>query len=383
MIIFIGLFSGVIYSIIVGGYYFYWKKIPLFVYSEKHNYTPQKAAIIIPARNEENNIEKCINSILQNEILPNITVEIIVIDDHSTDKTPQVLASFGPSVTVLQLKEYIEKNNLQNLNSYKKTGIEWAVRHSQADIILMTDADCIVPTDWIRNTVQYFELHTNTQCLAGAVNFTFNQQIITQFQALDFCGMMGVTGAGIISGLSEIGNGANLAFRKSAFDAVNGYAGVKKYASGDDVFLIQKIATQFQKGVSFLKIKNHSVKTTPMYDFSSFWQQRLRWATKNNAYEKPYIPIILGYIFIFCNAIIICLLSTLFCPCLGVAGLIMLSLKYITDRLFLAKMSHFFNQPSLMKKYFLIQCFHIFYIVRIGWESLFKKEYQWKGRTTS
>ena len=80
-------------------------------------------SIIIPARNESANIEKCIQSILAQ---PYPLYEILVVDDHSTDDTPLLVKQFAeeyPQIQLIHLKDYLGG---ESTNSYKKKAIEIA-----------------------------------------------------------------------------------------------------------------------------------------------------------------------------------------------------------------------------------------------------------------
>lgn len=84
-------------------------------------------------------------------------------------------------------------------------------------------------------------------------------------------------------------NGANLAYTKQAFEAVNGFHGIDGIASGDDMLLMHKIKQAFPAGISYLKSKDVIVQTAPMHSLSDFMNQRIRWASKSDKYnDKKY-----------------------------------------------------------------------------------------------
>ncbi len=128
ILLFIGYSSLIIY------YWLAWKSIPDYKPSVTE---PQiKISIIIPARNEEENIGTLLAA-LQQQTYPANLLEIIVVDDHSTDGTVKVVQQFS-SVRLLQLKE-------DNINSYKKKAIETGIAAATGELIVTTDADCIPP----------------------------------------------------------------------------------------------------------------------------------------------------------------------------------------------------------------------------------------------
>ena len=138
---------------------------------------------------------------------------------------------------------------------------------------------------------------------------------------------MGVTGAGIYGRFMNMCNGANLAYEKRAFYAVEGFNGIDKIASGDDMLLLQKMAKHFPNQVGFLKNKNATVLTNAKPDLKSFYQQRIRWASKSGNYQELQILFILALVFFF----FFCIVFNLFLLC-GLSSYILL-LDYLTSQI--------------------------------------------------
>jgi glycosyltransferase involved in cell wall biosynthesis len=94
-----------------------WKEIPVFEITENANQNFPVISIIIAARNEEKNIGKCIQSIID-QTYPSDKFEILVTDDHSADQTVPVIESFQKeNIKILHLADFVSD---QNINSYKK-----------------------------------------------------------------------------------------------------------------------------------------------------------------------------------------------------------------------------------------------------------------------
>ena len=112
-------------------------------------------SIIIPARNEEANIEKCIRSIVQNNY-PADLFEIIVVDDFSSDKTSLVVQNLQQQFLNLRL---IQLKNIAGsiINSYKKKAIETGIYQSSFEWIVTTDADCVIPCRLIKSRLWKIE----------------------------------------------------------------------------------------------------------------------------------------------------------------------------------------------------------------------------------
>jgi len=343
-------------------YFFNWKSIP--VWEIPNDFSPQtKITILIPARNEAANIQACIQAIL-NQKYPSHLFEIIVIDDHSEDETATLVQEFqAPNVQVLFLKDFIKNRN--EVQAFKKKAIEIGVENSTGDLIISTDADCIVPENWLNLIVSFYEKH-QLKFIAAPVNFYKEKSLFEKFQSLDFIGMMGVTGAGIHGKFINMCNGANLAYEKKAFYEVDGFNGIDKVASGDDMLLLQKIAKRFPNQIAFLKNKNATVLTK---------------AKPSGDYQEFQIVFTLALVFFFCTSIVFnFFLFPFFFETIGWVFLTQILIKTIVDFFYLRHMASFFQRKDLMKIFFPAQVFHIIYIFVIGLLANLVKEYNWKGR---
>ncbi len=358
-------------------YFLNWKAIP--IWEIPTHFSPQtKITILIPARNESANIQACIQSIL-NQKYPSQLFEILVIDDHSEDDTAALVQQFRISnVQVLPLKDFV--TNRKELQSFKKKAIEIGIGKSTGDLIISTDADCIVPPNWLNYLVSFYE-KGQYKFIAAPVNFHEEDSLFEKFQSLDFLGMMGVTGAGIHGRFMNMCNGANLAYEKKAFYDVDGFNGIDKIASGDDMLLLQKMAKYFPSQIGFLKNKNATVLTNAKPDLKSFAQQRIRWASKSGNYQELQILFILALVFFFCVSIVFnFFLLPFFWEKIGWVFLTQLFIKTVVDFFYLNHLATFFQRKDLMKIFFPAQVFHIIYIFVIGLLANVVKEYNWKGR---
>jgi cellulose synthase/poly-beta-1,6-N-acetylglucosamine synthase-like glycosyltransferase len=365
-----------------------WRALPKGVLPE--DFDPKNTlSILIPARNEADRIEACLQSILETDY-PNHLLEIIVLDDFSEDETLRGVQQFsekiehtGLSIRCLQLAEHLPAEARFTAN--KKKALELGVAQTTGPIILTTDADCVVLKNWLRHIAHAFE-QPKTQMVCAPVVFHRERQVLQHFQSLDFLGMMGITGAGYQMGWHQMANGANLAFRQSAFENVNGYQGNQHLASGDDMFLVQKIAQKWPGSVQFLKNKDAAVRTEAMPDLRSFWQQRLRWGTKNAAMPNWPQRISLLLVFVFCWSIWLNLALALSDVATGRFPenlwvlLFQFSVKAFFDYIFLAEMCRFFNRRDLLRWFWPSFFLHTAYIPALGLASLFLKKYVWKGR---
>jgi cellulose synthase/poly-beta-1,6-N-acetylglucosamine synthase-like glycosyltransferase len=354
-----------------------WKNLPFFKNTEG---SPPKTfiSVLIPARNEADNILPCLKAIL-NGNYPKDLFEIIVIDDHSDDATPQ-LVEVHPSANVrlIELKNYVK---LADNQPFKKRAIEAAIGESKGNLIVTTDGDCIAPPDWLSLIAAFYE-QSGKRFIAAPVNFYDEKTAFERFQSLDYIGMMGVTGAGVAGRFTNMCNGANLAYEKALFHEVGGFRGIDHVASGDDMLLMQKIARFYPDALGFLKNPDATVLTKAKPTIADFMSQRLRWASKSSSYTEVFTVLQLVMVFAFCWNIVLSLCLSIIC---GIPAwllfLFQFILKSIADYFFLRTMARFFKREDLLHPFLPPQFLHIMYIIVVGSLANFKKTYQWKGRT--
>lgn len=355
------------YSCLIIYYWQAWVAIPGYIVADK-NYQ-LRISVIIPARNEENNIGHLLEA-LQKQTYPASLFEVIVVDDHSTDKTAESVRQF-PLVKLVQLKE-------DNLNSYKKKAIETGIAAASGELIVATDADCIPPGNWLQ-TIASFKEDKKSVFIAAPVVINCNTSVLQMFQAMDFMVLQGITAAVVYKKKMPMCNGANLAYERKAFDEVNGFTGIDHIASGDDMLLMHKIWKKNPGKVHYLKSKEAIVSTQPEKNWRAFFNQRIRWASKARIYEDKRIFPVLLLVYLLNLSFLILFATGFFCPAywLYLAGLWIA--KTVVELPFFMSLSKFFNKQWANKLFFFFQPLHIFYTIVSGLFSQFGK-YEWKGR---
>lgn len=328
--------------------------------------------VLIPARNEEKNIATCLQS-MQQLNYPQALVEIIVIDDFSEDNTAVVVQQFS-TVKLVQLKDSIT----QRINSYKKKAIEVGIQHSTGDYIVTTDADCIVPANWLRNFAWMIQ-QRQSEFIAAPVAMKEESSFIKLFQSLDFLSLQGITAASVGAGFHSMCNGANLCYSKKAFAAVNGFKDVDHIASGDDMLLMYKIQQQFPGKVQYCFSSESIVRTNPVETVKDFFRQRIRWASKADKYNDKRIFWVLLLVYLFNFFLLTLFIAGFFQPEIWILLVGSLFIKTIVELFFLIPVARFFKKELLLLWFPVMQPFHIVYTVVAGWLGKFGT-YEWKGR---
>lgn len=343
-----------------------------------NSYEPSlKLSIIIAARNEAHNVQALLKS-LQNQNYPKALFEVILIDDYSKDQTVQKAKMLRwNQLRILKLADILAE---RPTNAFKKKAIETGIQHAQHPIILTTDADCIAPTNWLRTMTFSYE-STSHKIITGPVAFHRPKNLLGQFQILEFAGTMLATLAGIKSKKMHSGNGANLMYSKAIFESVGGFDGNEHHASGDDLFLIHKIADLNPNSVGFVKHKEAQIFTEPKHTLQGFWRQRIRWGTKSSSY-KDYSLLAL-FALVFLNALLVVLSGfwAFFNPSFHYFSLVIFAFKFLADYRLLSTATKALGLSQSMR-YFLPSFFlYLAYIIAVGLGSLFLKNYEWKGRS--
>lgn len=365
LLFFIPLFFS--YSILILYYWRSWKAIPGFTVS---NQTPStRISVIIPARNEEENIGELLKA-LQQQTYPRNLFEIIVVDDHSTDKTAAIVTKF-PEVKLLQL-------NNDAINSYKKKAIEKAITATSFELIVTTDADCIPMPKWLQ-TIVSFRGATNAGFIVAPVVFNCNSSLLQVFQAMDFMVLQGITGASVDKKIHSMCNGANLAYERKLFYEVDGFDGIDHIASGDDMLLMHKIAKKYPGRIQYLKSADAIVATQPMLTWKQFFNQRVRWASKATFYDDKRIFWVLLLVYLFNLFFLVLLVAGFWNSYFWLLFLFAWICKTAIELPFFYSLSQFFNKQWAVKLFFVFQPLHIFYTIISGLLGQFGK-YEWKGR---
>jgi cellulose synthase/poly-beta-1,6-N-acetylglucosamine synthase-like glycosyltransferase len=399
MLTYITAFISILYAALIIYYRFAWCSIPDFIVSSRRQgFQPltglstnqpinqsTNLTIIIPARNEEQNIEDCINSILD-QSYPKELFEIIVVDDHSEDNTAAIVKKYAAqNVKLISLSDHVS----DRLNSYKKKAIEVAVAQASGTLIITTDADCFAPKDWLQTIAAFYE-EKKPAFIAAPVAIDCSMRFIEIFQALDFMTLQGITGAVVSKKQMTMCNGANMAYERAAFYEVNGFAGIDNIASGDDMLLMHKIYKRYPERVMFLKSRSAIMHTAPVHTTGQFFNQRIRWASKADKYDDKRILPVLALVYLF-NCLLLALpvvaifnnkgLLTNNCQLTTIeVWLLLILFKTIAELIFLYPIARFFNKQALLWLFPLMQPFHILYTIIAGWLGKFGK-YDWKGRS--
>ena len=335
-------------------------------------------SVVIAARNEQDQIAACLESLSLQEY-PRSLYEVIVVDDHSTDRTWQLLGEIRhPGLQLRCLRLSDSPAGPVAGKAYKKRALETAIAHAVGELIVATDADCTCPPGWLPTIGRFYQA-TGAQFIAAPVRILASHTPLGVFQTLDFITLQGITAGAVSQGLHSMCNGANLAYTKAAFEQVGGFRGIDQIPSGDDMLLMHKIRQHYPDRVYFLQDARAMVSTGAQPGWRAFINQRVRWASKAGHYDdKTLFPVLL-LVYLTNLLLLADMILAFFDHRAAGWVLLLLLVKTLVELPFVWSVAAFFSQQRLLIWFPFLQPLHIAYTVVTGWLGRFGS-YRWKER---
>ncbi|MEZ4804614.1 MAG: glycosyltransferase [Bacteroidia bacterium] len=236
-----------------------------------------KVSILIPCRDEESNISKCLESILK-QTYDSSYFEVIVIDDFSSDTTIEIANTYLDSLylTVLSVK-----------SGGKKLALNAGIEKSKYPLILTLDADCEVGEEWLSSMLAEFT-NKNLKMLCGPVKLRTDSSVFSHLQSAESAAIIGISAVMLNAKKPCTCNGANMLYRKDIFFKIGGYGHQLHVSSGDDDLLMQRFYDFDFRTTRYTLNKKTFVYTSTCKGVIDFFKQRLRWASKSKLYFYLY-----------------------------------------------------------------------------------------------
>ncbi len=337
-----------------------------------------KFSIVIPFRNEAQALPVLIKSLKQLDY-PSDKFEILFVDDDSQDDSVEIINGFlDKPLDCARGDIKIIKNNRKS-DSPKKDAVETAICQANFDWIITTDADCHVPQDWLK-TFDAFIQQYQPKLIAAPVSYNNTNSLLEQFQLLDLLSLQGSTIGGFGIEKPFMCNGANLCYEKQAFLDINGFEGNEHIASGDDIFLLEKMIANYPDKVHFLKSNTTIIHTKPEETLKKLISQRIRWAAKATSYKNNFSKLVSISVFSINFLLILLFLGCIIGYYSWINFIIIFLVKFCVDFMLLFKTAIFFKQQSVLKHYFWSSIIYPIFIIFIVLSS-FTSGYSWKGRS--
>jgi cellulose synthase/poly-beta-1,6-N-acetylglucosamine synthase-like glycosyltransferase len=334
---------------------------------QKHIASLPNVSVVVAARNEEENIERCLRSILQVDY-PADKLEVVVADDGSTDRTPEIISKIKQehnNLKVIRIESQI--NNLKG----KANALAQAIAQTNGEFIFLTDADCEVPRTWIKGMLRHFDEKTG---VASGVTIIETGKIFYGMQSLDWAFLLSVAAAvgRLFKPVACIGN--NMAFRKEAYIECGGYQNLK-FSITEDFALFKAITENGKWGYAFPVDLETLVISKPVKTLKELYHQKKRWGTGGLDTGLLGIAVMSGgfifHLLLILSPLLIEKISSL---------LISLVLKFFIDGAFLFKTLRKFKKTSLLKYLPFFELYYIIYVVVLPFVVFFGGKTVWKDR---
>jgi cellulose synthase/poly-beta-1,6-N-acetylglucosamine synthase-like glycosyltransferase len=359
-----------------------------------------KASIIIPVRNESENIIGCLKDLIRQEY-PVELYEIIISDDFSEDNTIELIENFIKTQNIQNIK-LLKQNNLTlntlhfTHNKGKKSALALAINDAKGELIITTDADCRMGSKWLASIADFYEAK-KPRMIIGPVCYSNTplsplergiRGMFKKFQSLEFLSLIGMTAGSAAISMPIMCNGANLAFERKVFIEIGGYVENSAYASGDDMFLMEGIHRKHRRGVQFLKNKDAIVYTEPAGNIHDFLSQRKRWVSKAKGYKSLRIILVALIVYLFnlslLGLFLACIIVQFFSLWSVVCGLwtvfiCLFIAKSLIDFPVMSGIIRFMGRRSLLKLFIPLEFINMIYVTVIGIAGTFTA-YRWKNR---
>jgi cellulose synthase/poly-beta-1,6-N-acetylglucosamine synthase-like glycosyltransferase len=236
-------------------------------------------AVVVAARNEEQNIPQLLRALEAQQC--DFSFELIIVDDASADRTLQLVQAHWPKRFQLRA--------IRNHGMGKKDALTTGIHSTTAEIILVTDADCVPDARWVQRMSAQF---TDEQCCfaAGMIRPEGGDEAVAASLITETI-FLQVVSAGMFAMKNPVMcNGASMAFTRKFFTDVQGFTN-DVFASGDDVLLLQKAKRYRPACIRWVKDDEAMVQTPVTGSLKEAIVQRHRWLSKLKAYSDPLLQV--------------------------------------------------------------------------------------------
>lgn len=244
-------------------------------------------SIIICAKNEAQNINNNLISILEQEYS---LFEVIVVNDQSTDNSKILLKELANNYKNLVVVN-IEDNVKTRLG--KKFALTLGIKTAKYENLLLTDADCKPNSKyWIKNITANFN---NSDIILGYSPYEKKKGLLNKIIRFDTFNVAQQYLSYSLANQTYMGVGRNLAYKKSIFFSNKGFANHMHLPSGDDDLFIQEVAKK--DNVSIEIEKESHINSEVITSWRNWIYQKRRHITTSKLYKQKYKILLFIYPF--------------------------------------------------------------------------------------
>ena len=327
-----------------------------------------RVSIVVSARNEEQDLPACIQALV-NLRYPTKLLEIILVNDRSTDATPEIMKQASeayPHIRCLNSEDYPD-NGLKA----KARGLHVGMNQCSGEWIFITDADGRVHPEWLNHMLG--EVTEKVGMVGGALMIR-PKGLLGKIERAAWAYVqvfnMGMSGWGV----PFISVGPNMAIRRSIYEAAGGLEAAD-FTVAEDLALFSMVE-QSEYSVVTAKSPETTVLLEPVPSFKHLFSQQRRWFRGGIDHDARYIFGLYG-IFWFGFLYVSCLwLGWILSPALF--GLTW-GLKILVEGIHYAIFRLQVYNAALVRYLPLMQLYHLFILVALPISFLFDRKISWMG----
>ncbi len=358
----------IIFLIILSGYFI---QSVIFVIGAKKKFPRLSddelptATVIVAARDEENNIQRCLNSLGKLEY-PDGKLEVLLVDDLSTDRTGEIIDEF---ISGRENFRKIIPDDPKGKMVGKVNALATAIREAKGEIILTTDADCEVKPLWVKTIASYYK---NDVGMVDSYTTQLANNSFGGMQAIDFIYLLLVGGGTINLGLPLSCIGNNMSFRKKAYNEIGGYEALP-FSVTEDFTLLRAIYNLKKYKILFPLEKDALVTSIPCPDLKSLYHQKKRWGVGGlGVPARGFFIMFWGYL----ASLFIVLTPLFYSP----VWLYLVFFKIAIDFVVLYPIHQRMGITKNLKYFFVYQVYYILYVLALPFVVFTSRKVVWKGR---
>ncbi len=322
-------------------------------------------SILIAARNEEQHIESCLQSIIEMDY-PNDKIEVLIGNDNSTDNTEKtVLAFIAKNKTKIQLKIY---NITEQVGKAKaKANVLAQLAHqAKGEYFFVTDADITVNKNWVKTILKSFA--GKTGIVSGTTVMKNDSSILQKYDWLYFSSLLkAISNFGIP--VTAVGN--NMAIKREAYFATGGYEQID-FSITEDLALYTAIRKQGYSSLNLMD-KGSLNFTSPAKNLETLFNQRKRWLAGASGLNIITKLILFYYGLYPFMLVLLCVIN-------WKLGLFFFCTKYLIQNIQIIALSKYLNLPCNYIQVLLYEFLQIPFNIALGVYYLLPIKYLWKGR---
>jgi len=332
------------------------------------NHEQPYVSVVIAARNEEKDLPDCLESLLAQKY-PRDKYEVIIVNDRSGDRTGTIIEHYSKHNTHYH---YITISESNTDMAPKKWALHKGIQKATGDIILTTDADCIVKPGWIEKIVCYFDADVGLVAGFSPLIRCRKSSLFQKLLALDSLALAGVSAGSFGADFPLTCNGRNLAYRKSVYLEVGGFNSIGRFISGDDDLLMHKIKEDTTWKMRYAVDTQSIVETVPPVTLYEFYSQRTRHASKGFHYNNWMVCSLIG-VYVFNLLLLVSLLFQQLWPLFLPFFIIKSTFEFIL----VWKTACLFQLQKIVKLFPIGIMVHFIYVILFGFLGQVKK-INWK-----